>query len=169
MLLLWNWAVFRRERRGVWRFLLLWTPIACRWPGSCFSHSKRSRKRFLMFPFPLCFHSLAKSMRTSVRPLSTSRSSQFLSIYIFCIYFLFYFLLFLYKGQNERRCSWYYHVGFILLIQWIIYYCLTVHLIFNLLWMWVCVYSVEYNVSYVYHALYAYFDRDNIALRGLAK
>ncbi|XP_031284949.1 ferritin-4, chloroplastic [Pistacia vera] len=29
--------------------------------------------------------------------------------------------------------------------------------------------NVEYNVSYVYHALYAYFDRDNIALRGLAK
>ncbi|KAA8549456.1 hypothetical protein F0562_001140 [Nyssa sinensis] len=29
--------------------------------------------------------------------------------------------------------------------------------------------SVEYNVSYVYHALYAYFDRDNVALQGLAK
>ncbi|KAM0061291.1 putative ferroxidase [Helianthus debilis subsp. tardiflorus] len=29
--------------------------------------------------------------------------------------------------------------------------------------------NVEYNVSYVYHALYAYFDRDNIALKGLAK
>lgn len=29
--------------------------------------------------------------------------------------------------------------------------------------------SVEYNVSYVYHALFAYFDRDNVALRGLAK
>ncbi|CAH1430703.1 unnamed protein product [Lactuca virosa] len=29
--------------------------------------------------------------------------------------------------------------------------------------------NVEYNVSYVYHALYAYFDRDNVALRGLAK
>ncbi|KAJ4704353.1 Ferritin [Melia azedarach] len=29
--------------------------------------------------------------------------------------------------------------------------------------------NVEYNVSYVYHAMYAYFDRDNIALRGLAK
>nr|ABD66598.1 iron-binding protein [Pyrus pyrifolia] len=28
--------------------------------------------------------------------------------------------------------------------------------------------SVEYNVSYVYHALYAYFDRDNVALKGLA-
>ncbi|KAG2391175.1 hypothetical protein LR48_Vigan07g057400 [Vigna angularis] len=28
--------------------------------------------------------------------------------------------------------------------------------------------SVEYNVSYVYHALFAYFDRDNVALRGLA-
>ncbi|BBH06307.1 ferritin 2 [Prunus dulcis] len=28
---------------------------------------------------------------------------------------------------------------------------------------------VEYNVSYVYHALFAYFDRDNIALKGLAK
>lgn len=29
--------------------------------------------------------------------------------------------------------------------------------------------SVEYNVSYVYHALFAYFDRDNVALKGLAK
>ncbi|XP_061999967.1 ferritin-4, chloroplastic [Rosa rugosa] len=29
--------------------------------------------------------------------------------------------------------------------------------------------NVEYNVSYVYHAMYAYFDRDNVALRGLAK
>ncbi|XP_047181865.1 ferritin-2, chloroplastic [Vigna umbellata] len=29
--------------------------------------------------------------------------------------------------------------------------------------------NVEYNVSYVYHALFAYFDRDNVALRGLAK
>ncbi|KAJ9548839.1 hypothetical protein OSB04_021382 [Centaurea solstitialis] len=29
--------------------------------------------------------------------------------------------------------------------------------------------NVEYNVSYVYHAMYAYFDRDNIALKGLAK
>lgn len=29
--------------------------------------------------------------------------------------------------------------------------------------------NVEYNVSYVYHALYAYFDRDNIALKGFAK
>ncbi|KAH7514687.1 hypothetical protein FEM48_Zijuj11G0116300 [Ziziphus jujuba var. spinosa] len=28
--------------------------------------------------------------------------------------------------------------------------------------------NVEYNVSYVYHALFAYFDRDNIALKGLA-
>ncbi|MED6221477.1 hypothetical protein PIB30_055136 [Stylosanthes scabra] len=25
--------------------------------------------------------------------------------------------------------------------------------------------NVEYNVSYVYHALYAYFDRDNVALK----
>ena len=31
------------------------------------------------------------------------------------------------------------------------------------------VYSVEYNVSYVYHAMFAYFDRDNVALKGLAK
>ena len=30
-------------------------------------------------------------------------------------------------------------------------------------------FSVEYNVSYVYHAMYAYFDRDNVALKGLAK
>ncbi|XP_022745041.1 ferritin-3, chloroplastic-like isoform X2 [Durio zibethinus] len=29
--------------------------------------------------------------------------------------------------------------------------------------------NVEYNVSYVFHSLYAYFDRDNIALKGLAK
>ncbi|KAL8206061.1 hypothetical protein R6Q57_009612 [Mikania cordata] len=29
--------------------------------------------------------------------------------------------------------------------------------------------NVEYNVCYVYHAMYAYFDRDNIALKGLAK
>ncbi|KAA8517456.1 hypothetical protein F0562_017749 [Nyssa sinensis] len=29
--------------------------------------------------------------------------------------------------------------------------------------------NVEYNVSYVYHSMYAYFDRDNIALKGLAK
>lgn len=29
--------------------------------------------------------------------------------------------------------------------------------------------SVEYNVSYVYHSLFAYFDRDNIALKGFAK
>ncbi|MFX6535393.1 ferritin, partial [Acinetobacter baumannii] len=29
--------------------------------------------------------------------------------------------------------------------------------------------NVEYSVSYVYHALYAYFDRDNVALKGLAK
>ncbi|OMO93205.1 Ferritin [Corchorus olitorius] len=29
--------------------------------------------------------------------------------------------------------------------------------------------NVEYNVSYVYHSLCAYFDRDNVALKGLAK
>ncbi|KAL3524010.1 hypothetical protein ACH5RR_016844 [Cinchona calisaya] len=29
--------------------------------------------------------------------------------------------------------------------------------------------NVEYTVSYVYHAMYAYFDRDNIALKGFAK
>ncbi|PPD97737.1 hypothetical protein GOBAR_DD05247 [Gossypium barbadense] len=29
--------------------------------------------------------------------------------------------------------------------------------------------NVEYSVSYVYHSLYAYFDRDNIALKGLTK
>lgn len=32
-----------------------------------------------------------------------------------------------------------------------------------------CCDSVEYNVSYVYHAMFAYFDRDNVALKGLAK
>ncbi|KAI3849138.1 hypothetical protein MKX03_006690 [Papaver bracteatum] len=29
--------------------------------------------------------------------------------------------------------------------------------------------NVEYSVSYVYHALYAYFDRDYVALKGFAK
>ncbi|XP_024965332.1 ferritin-1, chloroplastic-like [Cynara cardunculus var. scolymus] len=29
--------------------------------------------------------------------------------------------------------------------------------------------NVEYNVSYAYHAMYAYFDRDNVALKGLSK
>ncbi|KAI3771146.1 hypothetical protein L6452_02304 [Arctium lappa] len=29
--------------------------------------------------------------------------------------------------------------------------------------------NVEYNVSYAYHSMYAYFDRDNVALKGLAK
>ncbi|KAI7735680.1 hypothetical protein M8C21_019844 [Ambrosia artemisiifolia] len=29
--------------------------------------------------------------------------------------------------------------------------------------------NVEYTVSYVYHAMYAYFDRDNVALKGLAE
>ncbi|TXG58882.1 hypothetical protein EZV62_016711 [Acer yangbiense] len=29
--------------------------------------------------------------------------------------------------------------------------------------------NVEYNASYVYHALFAYFDRDNITFKGLAK
>jgi hypothetical protein len=29
--------------------------------------------------------------------------------------------------------------------------------------------SVEYNASYAYHSLYAYFDRDNVALKGFAK
>ncbi|KAG1668323.1 hypothetical protein FOA52_011220 [Chlamydomonas sp. UWO 241] len=29
--------------------------------------------------------------------------------------------------------------------------------------------NIEYNVSYIYHALFAYFDRDNVALPGLAK
>ncbi|XP_078180607.1 ferritin-1, chloroplastic-like [Carex rostrata] len=29
--------------------------------------------------------------------------------------------------------------------------------------------NVEYNVSYVYHAMFAYFDRDNVALKGFAK
>ncbi|KAI3832101.1 hypothetical protein MKX03_003456 [Papaver bracteatum] len=29
--------------------------------------------------------------------------------------------------------------------------------------------NVEYNVSYVYHALYVYFDKDNVSLRGFAK
>lgn len=29
--------------------------------------------------------------------------------------------------------------------------------------------NVEYNVSYIYHAMYAFFDRDNVGLPGLAK
>lgn len=29
--------------------------------------------------------------------------------------------------------------------------------------------NVEYNISYVYHAMYAYLDRDNVALKGFAK
>ncbi|KAK1365062.1 Ferritin-2, chloroplastic [Heracleum sosnowskyi] len=29
--------------------------------------------------------------------------------------------------------------------------------------------NVEYNLSYVYHAMFAYFDRDNVALKGLAR
>ncbi|XP_039010786.1 ferritin-3, chloroplastic-like [Hibiscus syriacus] len=29
--------------------------------------------------------------------------------------------------------------------------------------------NMEYNVSYVYHAMFAYLDRDNVALKGLAK
>lgn len=29
--------------------------------------------------------------------------------------------------------------------------------------------NIEYNVSYVYHAMYAYFSRDNVALTGMAK
>jgi len=29
--------------------------------------------------------------------------------------------------------------------------------------------NTEYNVSYIYHAMFAYFDRDNVALPGLAK
>ncbi|GAB4815980.1 hypothetical protein N2152v2_003026 [Parachlorella kessleri] len=28
--------------------------------------------------------------------------------------------------------------------------------------------NIEYNVSYIYHALYSYFDRDNVGLPGLA-
>lgn len=28
---------------------------------------------------------------------------------------------------------------------------------------------MEYNISYVYHALFAYFDRDNVALPGIAE
>ncbi|CAN1276959.1 Ferritin, chloroplastic [Linum perenne] len=28
--------------------------------------------------------------------------------------------------------------------------------------------NVEYNASYIYHSLYAYFDRDNVAMKGFA-
>lgn len=53
--------------------------------------------------------------------------------------------------------------------SWIcVYLCLVSNL--NTNYVFVHVYdSVEYNVSYVYHAMYAYFDRDNVALKGLAK
>ncbi|XP_076954674.1 ferritin-2, chloroplastic-like [Bidens hawaiensis] len=36
-------------------------------------------------------------------------------------------------------------------------------------WIYLQSLVLEYNVSYVYHAMYAYFDRDNVALKGLAK
>ena len=29
--------------------------------------------------------------------------------------------------------------------------------------------NIEYNVSYIYHAMYAYFARDNVYLPGIAK
>jgi ferritin heavy chain len=29
--------------------------------------------------------------------------------------------------------------------------------------------NIEYNISYVYHSLFAYFDRDNVGLKGFAK
>ena len=29
--------------------------------------------------------------------------------------------------------------------------------------------NVEYNVSYIYHAMWAYFSRDNVALKGFAE
>jgi len=29
--------------------------------------------------------------------------------------------------------------------------------------------NIEYNVSYIYHSLFAYFDQDNVALPGLAQ
>ncbi|WOH09036.1 hypothetical protein DCAR_0728489 [Daucus carota subsp. sativus] len=29
--------------------------------------------------------------------------------------------------------------------------------------------NVEYNLSYVYHAMFVYFDRDNVALKGFAR
>eukprot|EP01024_Parvocaulis_polyphysoides_P042477 TRINITY_DN3882_c0_g1_i1.p1 TRINITY_DN3882_c0_g1~~TRINITY_DN3882_c0_g1_i1.p1 ORF type:complete len:244 (+),score=38.39 TRINITY_DN3882_c0_g1_i1:62-793(+) len=29
--------------------------------------------------------------------------------------------------------------------------------------------NIEYNISYVYHSMYAYFDRDDVALRGFAQ
>ena len=27
--------------------------------------------------------------------------------------------------------------------------------------------NIEYNISYIYHSLYAFFDRDNIGLPGM--
>ena len=39
--------------------------------------------------------------------------------------------------------------------------CLLAHLTF------LC--SIEMNMSYIYHAIYNYFSRDNVALPGLAK
>eukprot|EP00951_Prasinocladus_malaysianus_P002312 scaffold16381_cov22-Prasinocladus_malaysianus.AAC.1 len=29
--------------------------------------------------------------------------------------------------------------------------------------------SIEYNASYIYHAMYTFFNRDNVALPGMAK
>ena len=47
-------------------------------------------------------------------------------------------------------------------------YCLFI-LLSNDVYLFLLSNSVEYNVSYAYHAMYAYFDRDNVALKGLAK
>ena len=35
--------------------------------------------------------------------------------------------------------------------------------------LFVCLCSVELTVSYLYHAISAYFDRDNVGLPGFAK
>lgn len=29
--------------------------------------------------------------------------------------------------------------------------------------------NIEYNISYIYHSLYSFFDRDNVGLPGFAK
>lgn len=54
-------------------------------------------------------------------------------------------------------------LGFFYYIKYTIKLCLCLYYVFALS------ISVEYSVSYIYHAMYAYFDRDNVALRGLAK
>lgn len=56
-------------------------------------------------------------------------------------------------------------VGYI----WLIYVMMCLNINISLFALHIVDHSVEYNVSYIYHALYAYFDRDNVGLKGFAK